>query len=236
MISFKEAMKPYINKDGFVAGTKCEGLGRTCDNHVMFTAEYYALLKLRNELTPDDIETSKKLIDSVIPDGILRRYPGDNDSIDQIDNWLGLINWCVTINYKKPLLRALMHGLAHLGFYNPTKSFNYSAFLWRFPQIFYGLLVGLGIPKILYLSLDACIALIIGFSCFRVPPDQDMDSRRLSWHLQRIASSSILCYTARRIWWSRLMKDFGPAGMNLVEGIYFNPEHPFSKYFINDYK
>lgn len=187
------------------------GTKRASDNGVLYSSEYYILLKLNNELILKDYADYRTLIQTCIGlDGFLHRAP-DDISQDEIDDHIGSL---------------AAHNV--LGLY---PRFNIPFALWRFPQLFFTWLLVRGYNRLLYWPLELITALIIAISSYNRPLT-DTDSRTLAWLLIHATDRSWVCKEASKIWYRRLYKDYGsPNAMKSVASRYFPVGHPFRQFW-----
>ena len=211
---------PYIQGNGLVATTIVNPPGtlRTCDNGVMFSSEYFIMAARNFEDKTLTHGPTAALFDQVVKtcvgaDKELHRAPGD-DSPDEVDD-----------HY------ATLAGYAEFGL---RPAYKLPVRLWRQPQLLYAYLVNHKIPSLLIWPLAWYNALIIATSCIGHPAS-DTDSRRLVWHLiQATKRESILARLAGAFWHWRQTKIYKTQEvMKAVAKIYYEPGHPFAKYWID---
>ncbi len=232
---FEDACLPYINKDGFIGGNPIPpDMGRVCDNHSMFTAEYH---RIRKDLGATDFDWD--MFKFLTPEGQPLRYPGADADLSP-DDYLGLLNFFKLTPIGKYLYagRLLSFGFRNLGFYNSPKTRE--GFLWRQPQLLTAALATNDRIKwysFWYFPLVLYTALVIAVAGTKASPVDDQDTRRLSWHLiQVMQDTSLLCRLAASLWWKRLRKQYGEDGIRLVFGRYFGFGHPFARYAVNEWE
>lgn len=234
---FIEELKKYINKDGFVGNGPCEGQGRTCDNHALFSAEAFYV---NEDNTPNQpviigyngkahkvrfyLEELSQFIDK---SGKPYRYPNMEEDISP-DNWIALSS------AGGPVVNDLM--LAFMkrsyGFANKTiTGFMYRQLHLLCCQIANG--PGLKWYNPLHMLLIIYTGLIIGANGL-FTSILDTSNRKLNYILIRgMVPHSFLCKFAATIWWSRLRLQYGEEGIRKVYSIYFGPDHPIAKYAKN---
>lgn len=236
-MSFLTELEEYTDVNGFVGPGPCKGHGRTCDNHLMFSAEAY--LTLTQNPNPGNLLRVVMLCDLVhkvtFPSGWFSRYPGDPGWDLTPDNLLGYLTLC----YKEQA-QAL---LEHLSLYDGMITITYDKegwLCWRQPQLYFAMLAVAGrLSRFnpIHIALAIWTALVIMVSGLGVDPHHDQDARRLSYLLIRVVSpKSILSRLAAKIWWKRLRQQYGDEGMRLVYFRYFGIPHPISKYSRNDWE
>lgn len=211
---------PYIQGDGLVANAivKPPGALRTCDNGVMFTSEYYIMAARNFDDTTLTHGPTALLFDRTVKtcvgiDGELHRAPGDV-SPDEVDDHYGTLA-----------------GYAEFGL---RPAYKLPVRLWRQPQLFYAYVLAHGVPSLAMIPLAIYNALVIATSCIGHPAS-DTDSRRLVWHLiQATKRKSILARLAGAFWHWRQTKVYGTKEvMKAVAKLYYEPGHPFAKYWID---
>lgn len=243
-MSLRDEIQPYRDKLGYVNPYPvAPDSGRNCDNALLFTSEYYIMLRKRQE---DDFEMGRIdwltlkglwLLSDSVTKGVTQRYPGDN-TIDAPDNIYGIIAACKVLKYPQLAKEILNHGIRHFGFFNLTGKFSWEAFQWRQPQMLFATACASNSYKwwkVYYYPALLYTASVIATSCIGAAVT-DADSRRLCWLLiQAVQEDSWLCRLAAKIWWRRLYKHYGGKenGMREVAKYYYSPDHPFRKYWID---
>lgn len=234
---FINAMAPYLNVDHMAGGHPVNEFHtrRNNDNHGMFTAEYLRIVNdLNPALRPD--ECMEQLVDDK---GVLHRYMGDIEPDLSPDNLLGFLNYVELRPEKRPLAKRI-YDRGRKGWGSYTTPWSAEGFLFRQPQLIMALIAASGGAawyKFWQWPLVIYTALVIAIAGRGIPAENDQDARRLSWHLIQIMKGhSLLCRLAARVWWGRLRKQYGDEGMRLVFGRYFNMEHPFAHFAINDWE
>jgi len=213
----------------------------------MFTAEYYDILQKSGQLTNQDkIDFAQKINQCIYPQGILNRVPiGQTDSQEEVDDFYGALSGCKLLEntgMPRKFLAAMFKYGTFMDSTNPGKWGNWNAFMLRQPQLL-ACMVSAGFPsfikpidwimRILAFPFYLYVAIVIALSCIGTDIG-NTDARRLAWHLiQATAPTSLMCWLASKIWYSRLYSDY-PAGMNDVAAIYYQPKNtnPYSKYWI----
>lgn len=226
----------YQDSLGFIGGhPTAPGSGRQSDNAGMFTAE---MLRIAYDLDchEDTASNMRLLLDA---QGTLHRYPGDSSPDLSPDNILGFLNYCSLYDNREPSAQLLLtRGLKGFGSY--TTPWSRDGFLFRQPQLITAMLAASGRLswwKLYYLPLVVYTALVIAVAGHGVAPEDNQDARRLSWHLiQIMKTKSFLCRLASKIWWRRLRLQYGDQGMRLVFGRYFDMNHPFAKFAVNEWE
>ncbi|MCX9024611.1 MAG: hypothetical protein OIN85_00780 [Candidatus Methanoperedens sp.] len=254
-MGLREEIEPYVDGNRLVApntGDWKEG-ERGSDNGVMFTSEYIIMLLYIMRDSPYDpfahLDTlmeceykSMALWKCLKSWGLLSRAPGDPDQ-EGPDDYYGYcaalkvmresLPWHQSVGAFESGLGLLWHGITHLGFFNNTDKFNWSAFLWRQPQMVAAMASAAGLGWIpFFWPFYLIAALVIATSCIWAPRS-DTDARRLSWLLIQATKSSPLCWLASKLWYRRLYKTY-PNGMKDVAALYYCGGHPFTKYWITE--
>jgi hypothetical protein len=227
-MSLQSDIQPYINKDGFVGGSPCAGLGRVCDNHFLFTVEYLIQLLQQKEIiliTPGTPPSG--ILSKCVKQGVLTRYPDDTSVDDSMDNWIAYAAVATPAEARK----TLWHLITHFGFANVSGKFTKNAFIARFPTLMSALYQATNLPALPPILTAVAIA-----TSNRNEPLQNTSDRKLTYLLIHAMRRSLLCRLAARIWYSRLRKLYGDEGMRVVYSIYFGPQHPLSKYAVNPWE
>jgi hypothetical protein len=217
---------------------------RGSDNAPMFTSELYVMIKKMKQFADQDRVDFDRLIGAcVTPEGMLARVPyPERIGQEGPDDYLGVLNGCKTIGNTEIPRKFLWALVSHFGFMNndnPTM-ITWESFLARQPQLI-GAMVAAAFPswknplhflaRLVALPFFFVAAVSIAISCIGAP-QSDTDARRLSWHLQNTTKGvSLMCWLASLLWMRRLYKDF-PNGMKDVAALYYQPGHPFAKYWI----
>lgn len=250
-MSLKEEIKDYIDTEGFVSPEPIdplETLHRGSDNGLLYTSEYIVLLHKRKELTPEDTAIYLNMVLSCIDEnGLLSRHPHDNFMQEGSDDYYGVLNACKAVgntHIARLFLGAINKYCGFLNNVNPGKP-TLSSFLVRQPQ-FITSVIAAAFPspycllhiaiRLLFFPFFLITAMIIATAGI-FAGKEDLDNRRLTWHvLNNTKSCSILCYIASRFWWRRLYKDYGDQGMRAVADEYYKPKdaHPFAQYWVNE--
>lgn len=234
-----DEIKNYIDGNDLVAPNLVEpGTIRASDNGTMFTSEYYIMLSERKELQQTDAEAWEQTIRKCMKEpGLTVRAPGDL-AIDAPDNIVAILAAAKVLNRPSVAKDMLDYGIKHKGFYdpNPSSSINWSSFQWRQIQLVFAMLCASNSYKwykFWQWPLMIYTALVILVSCINTPTG-DTDSRRLCWSLiHAVANDSFLCKLATKVWWNRLLVDYGTEGYRVVCNIYYQDNHPFRRYAVN---
>ncbi len=241
----EEIQAGYIDGNGLVA-PHLTGQIKGSDNGVMFTSEYYVMLKKLDQLTDQDrIDFAKKINACITPEGMLCRVPtNQKDGQEGPDDYLGVLNGCKQLGNTQIPRKFLWAMIRYLGFLNNDNPdvMNKPSFLVRQLQLV-AATISAAFPS--YINpLHFCIRLVawplfliaaavIFVSCIEAPAS-DADSRRLSWHLlQTVSSVSLMCKFASLFWYKRLQNTYGAAGMRGVAARYYQPGHPFIRYWVD---
>lgn len=234
-MSLRDEIEQFREGNGLIAPQpNPTHIDRTCDNGVMFFCEYYILLKRNGLLTIGDIQDFEgQLQRCMVKPGLVARVPGDT-GYEAPDDYYALYAACVELECYELGKEVLNWGLSHEGSFNTHEPnlWTTDTFLWRQPQLYFANLCAANEVNVFHLPFALISSIIILFSCLRANP-QDADSRRLAWLLVRATSPfSWLCRQASKIWFKRLYKTY-PNGMKDVAKLYYNPSHPFIKYWVD---
>lgn len=238
-MSLRDEIRPFLDKFNLVTIDRISSSG----NGVMYTGEYYSLLKKNNELTSVDPADFAATISHCIDNkGLLNRSPISKDQ-EGIDDYLGVLSACKNLEIQSLPRMFLKSFLMFLGFMNnQNPGFpSFSSFLGRYPQ-FISCLIASAFPS-KFNPLHILIRLL-AFPFFFVTSlillvnslnsNGSADSKRLAWHvLECTESVSILCYLASKLWRKSLFRFYGSQGMLAVAKNYYGEYHPFSKYWVN---
>ncbi len=242
-MSLREEIIPYVDGNGLVAPNVVpEGTMQGSDNGPMFTAEYYIMLNYRQEEAPAfrDSAAFVELIQKCCsPPGNLMRAPGSVEQ-EQVDDFYGVLAACRVLSLYDWLpwnlaQDMLDHGWKNWGSYNSlfTNKWTKESFMWRQPQLLAAMYAAADRQSWRTWPLFAYAALVIAISCIGVPVGRT-DERRLAWLLiQAVAPVSRMCRLASRLWYRRLYRDY-PDGMRGVAAIYYQGDHPFKKYWVDE--
>lgn len=235
----RDEIKSYLDGNNMVCpNIPAPDQMRGSDNGLLFTSQYYILLKLRFESYENDSTWWAGVIEkcSVKP-GLLSRAPNDPDQ-EGPDDYYGVICASKVLNRPDVAESIYRFGMKHVGVFNnenPGK-FSWSALLWRQPQLLFATLVAANRwkwYKFYMWPLAFWTALVILTSCINVEKNRT-DERILSWLLiKTVSEDSFLCRLASKVWYNRLYQDYGSAGMKEVANIYFQMGHPFVRYWVN---
>lgn len=246
-MALRDEIKPYIDGNDLVAPNKVAvGTLKGSDNGPMFTAEFIVMLKKLGQLINGDPQAFDYIINRCIDhNGLLNRVPTtQNDGQEAPDDYYGVLNGCKQIQNTEIPRGFLLCVLKYKGALNNVNPGLWTAqsFLIRQPQLLAAMLAA-AFPswfnplhiaiRTLFAPLFWIAAVSIAISCMFTPKDQ-ADPRRLSWHLlQTVQYSSLPCFLAARIWYWRLYRTYGKDGMKAVAAYYYQPGHPFIKYWIS---
>lgn len=230
----------YLDRDGLVTPNRNGG----SNNGVMYSGEYIWLLLKNGELRAATAVNLLTTLDKCFREpGLLLRHPDGSGGQQGPDDYLGV---CLAgkaldaLPFEPPVRfgnAILWYGLRHLGFFRtaPEASF-WSTFLWRQLQ-----LVAAAFACASWHPLVRPLAWLVSrpfmwyaaasifFAC-RGKVD-GTDPWRLSWILVKLTQDkSLLCALAGRGWYDRLGQAFGSDGMQGVAKVYYEAEHPFSRW------
>ena len=246
-MSIRDEIQPYRDQNGLIAPNIVPpGTLVGSDNGSMFTSEYYIILKKSAQLIYPDYADFDRIINRCInPQGMLCRIPiGQNDGQEGPDDYYGVLDGCKALkntSIPRKLLKGIIKNLGFMDNVNPGSHSNWSSFMPRQPQMMASM-ISAAFPswlnplhiliRTLCFPLYIVAAGTIFISCVGTPPG-DTDSRRLSWHLiQTVVPTSLMCKIASLFWYHRLYSVYGITGMRAVAKIYYQPNHPFAKYWV----
>jgi hypothetical protein len=172
------------------------------------------MLNRNGDLNTVDVSNYQALIKACVgTDNHLHRAPGDTTP-DEYDDHVGVFAGYAEFDLKVP--------------------FSLPMRLWRFPQLLYAFLLNKGVPSFLMPFYSFYNALVIATSCINAPTS-DTDSRRLNWHQwQATKHKSMLANFAGNFWLWRQRKVYNTDKvMQAVAKIYYQDNHPFSKYWVD---
>lgn len=242
-MSIREDFASYVDGNKLLAPNPIPaGTVRGSDNGVMYTSEYFMMLKMWDELTDEDVADYENRVTACISSGMLNRAPNDLDQ-EGPDDYYGALNGCMELGITCIPRKLLWSMCKRLGFMNNTGGkVTWSAFLARQPQLVCAM-VSSAFPskknplhwlvRVAALPLYVYTALVLLVSCLGVPVT-DTDSRRLAWHLgNNVCKVSLLCKLAYKVWLSRLKRDYSDE-MRGVAAIYYKPEgdNPYSRWWV----
>lgn len=244
-MSIRDDFKPYVDGNNLLAPSPVgSNPGKGSDNGVMYTSEYFIMLKKQNLLCAADCaDYDNRISKCVGSNGMLNRASNDTDQ-EGPDDYYGVLNGCMelsNVKYPRAFLLALMKNFGFLNNNSPG-TLTGSSFMARQPQLTCSM-VSAAFPslknplhylvRLLALPLFIISAVVLLFSCMFTDVS-DSDSRRLGWHLGNCVSNvSLLNKLAYKVWLRRLYKDY-PNGMNSVASVYYapSPDNPYSKWWI----
>lgn len=219
------------------------------DNGVMFTSEFYIMLKKNGQLTEQGkLDYTQKIGQCIGPEGLLNRVPiNQDDGLESVDDYYSTLNGCMelgNIDIPRKFLWACLKFKGSMDNESPG-TFQWHDFLIRQPQLL-AAMISASFPslvnplhyliRLISLPLFLISALIIATSCMGTPLDQ-ADPRRLAWHLQNnVKKVSLSCWLASKVWMWRLKKSY-PNLMKDVAALYYFPkdlnQNPYSKWWIS---
>lgn len=244
-MGLREEIVPFIDGNGLVA-PHLTGPIKGSDNGPMFTSELYVMYQKTGQLTEQDrVDYANKIGACITKEGMLCRVPiGQIDGQEGPDDIVGVMNGCKQLGNTEIPRKILWAAIRYLGFLNndnPGKK-DEPSFLVRQLQLV-AAMIAASFPsywnpihwlvRILAFPLFFYAAVVIFVSCINAPAS-DADSRRLSWHLiQTVKSVSLMCKFASLFWYHRLKNTYGILGMRGVAARYYQPQHPFIRYWVD---
>lgn len=217
-MSLKDLIRTgYVDGSGLVAPEPTNySILRSSDNGPLFTSQYLILQRLAGE----ELDTSAlKALQSCIDDqGYLRRVPNDPTE-DAPDDHYGVLSAFVLLN------------LPGIGPRLPLRCLH--------PVLIYLKLLSLSPMLRMALSpirtlMSPIVALIIAFSNHNSDPNET-SNKLLTWtFIQAVASKSILCRLAGKVWHNKMVQLYDTkCPMGVIAKIYYSKGHPFITYFEN---
>lgn len=245
---YLDEIEEYTNFDGFIGPSPCKNEGRTCDNHLLFTAEMStALIKntddhpyLFFETAPTIINYTHLIKDLTLKSGWFSRYPGDRVNDLSPDNLIGYLSLCS----KDEALGLLNHALSVKGnIEGSTRTWKEwgEAFTFRFVHMWCLALM----KSKRYSNFNPLHLLMLGYSVLYIATSgitdnkkTNADTRKLCYlFMVQMGHYSKLCKISEKIWWKRLRRQYGSEGMRAVYSSYFSPSgqpaHPLSQLAVN---
>lgn len=243
-MNLKEAIKPFTDQYGLVhPNGSAESL-----NGLSYTAEYYVLLKLRGELTSQDMEryeTTVKLL-KTNDTWNLHRFPGNKDQ-QAWDDYANTLAACSALG--NPIWGyELSHTIYNQFFYmnneiymregatqfrHPDGRWNVSAFIGRFPQIHFVTALAAGKKPNALVQLLWTIRVLNTLNKLR-KGTSSADGSRITW-MEIVAYKLNQRFKSRLCDWvvSRWNNYFQTTGRTLADtqGDYFRDNHPFNEAF-----
>lgn len=247
-MALRDEIVNYTDGEGLVAPAyMAPGSFRGSDNGVMYTSEYYVMLQKLGQLTDQDrIDYAAKIGKCIDSNGLLNRHwvaLGDNGQ-EGPDDYYGVINGCKQLgntDIPRKFLKCVFKYLGALNNPNPG-TWTAKSFLVRQLNLV-ACMVSAAFPSMTnplhYLARLAAFPfyfytmVVLLVSCINTPTD-DSDARRLAWHVwQTTKGVSLMCWLAGKVWRNRLYKAY-PDAMIGVAKVYYQPGHPFTKYWITE--
>lgn len=236
MSLLSEILENYIDANGLVCPWRCKRTDiNPTGNGVCYTGEFVTMLALEGELSyPRRIIFAETMQECMRQTGLLARGPGQPD-LESVDDYYGFAAGVYSTDMPFLAEQVIRYGWRHLGSFNSVEPGKWTTetFLWRQPQLICALYAAAKRAPLWIYPLRVYTAAVIALSCIRAEY-RDADARRLNWLLiHTVAPTSWLCRQAAKIWFRRLEKQYGPAGMRAVAATYYevDPAHPFIKYW-----
>lgn len=252
-----EILYDYMDADGLVSPRKCKASARNASgNGLMYLAEFLILLRKRGEIRqPNAVDMLRRALRGCQKGpGLFRRSPSNQDQ-ESIDDIYGLCAVFSTFRLTGWGGALVDYGKNHLGYYDNTRPYcakpfhdfkslvkyvretfrnwNGNALLWRQPQLLCAMYAAARRAPWWIYPFRLYTALVIATSCM-VARKSNADARRVSWLLiQAMTPVSRICWQASKIWYRRLHRQYGPDGMNAVAALYYEQDHPFTRYWVD---
>lgn len=164
----------YIDTYGLVAPYVTRRDQRGSDNGVLYSSEYYILLKLLGEATEqDESHWAILMYHCMVVPGLIGRVPGDTGQSPP-DDIYGVLAGAKVLNYPVVAELILDYGKAHYGFFNNANpnsirtkdgSIAWEALLWRQLQMWYATLVAANKKRWYHFPLAWFTSLVLIYSC-----------------------------------------------------------------------
>ena len=208
----QDVLTNWLDENLFV---KCWPFWKSSGNGIAYTS-IFMLLGDPDQMGILSIPGFVSVVGTCSNGGCLRRTPDNKFGQESYDDYLFL--FAALIKLKRPALAKdiMWYGVRHLGFYNTTGSFTWSAWLWRFPHVF---MLGwcAAYPWLRWIFMYPLLFVMM-FILRGMPKPEDQSGTQLAWGF----------YTA-----VRLLFNLGPCeidtDMATIMTPYYsqNPEHPF---------
>lgn len=222
----RAAIQPYIEPTYRYVGLQPNPVGMTCDNAILFTGTYLALLKepLKSEL----LDYARFLTQCAVPGqfGLYYRFPAYHD-MNAHDDQTGIAAAAVYDEIGGHAREQHLHGVFNFWSWNtevPGK-WTLRSFFGRIPghvaTVKAAAGVGLNLIDILYAALGF-------YADTRVTDRNNTNGRCLMYLRQKVLRGQSKILDLVISYWRRKMKDMYPDGMREVYEIYFGPTHPFA--------
>lgn len=194
------------------------------DNGVLWTTEYYLILKRLGILTADDVTRCKELLSQCVNCGLTLRKPGDHD-LDSPDNMVAfaVASAAFDLPYAQMILDYGRSTFPHYVYNvpNPGK-FTFQAWLGR--QL--GLIGFLRICAGYKASILQRLALTIGIYLTSRKSHSDVSDKLLAQLMtEQLPDNSV----TKRFWNRYVHKEYG--SVNTMVRLFFDPSSPFTQYW-----
>lgn len=228
----RDEIVPYTGTDGLVWSS----LAGPGGNGVLYTAEYYVMLDRLNQLQmTDKANWLKVMAPCVIKPGLIQRSATDQEQ-EGPDDYVGYLTAACVLSLPWVDNDVYQYGLHDFGAFNNVTpgAFSWQSMLWRQPQLIAHIKYSMKKIPNFALRLTWIVSILLaGYNT----DTKDTDTTILSWLLIQswtIGGNSygIFGRLAVKYWTYRLLKVYGPKGMQSVFGIYFQPDHPIAKYSV----
>lgn len=231
MSNFSGAIQEYRIPNGMVSLGKGD-TGRSCDNHIYFTAIYNLLLKQQPDAPKAEFFDADFFFYVAVgwcakEPGLIMRYPGDYEGEQQHDDLRAIA--AVDITHTKDILNygrknSFCWNTKNPGVYDQRFCFD------RFPGFMAVLMAGAGE------SVPLAEQFSFFLSCFGILLDKRKTSPIiLQWvSIKAVEGKHWFMDLGILIWRFIAMRKY-PKGLKEVMEIYFKPEHPFAQYARTDF-
>lgn len=196
------------------------------DNGVLFTSQYYILLKKESLLREEDIFHFNELMNSIVNGGNIRRYPSDTGQ-EGPDDFIGLCSASKALGTNHAEL-IYKYGRSTFWNYNNTEPSKYTRESWLGRQP--GLIGYIKYCSRRLMNPLEVLALYIGTVITAFGKKEESSDKLLALTMMYQLKDSIVFKPLSWFYMKRINKVYGCVN-NLVR-IYFGNNHPFSKWWI----
>lgn len=209
-------------------------------NGLFYTSEYYTLLALNNELNDSDKRMFEFIAQRLqVKPGLYNRS-SDNFAQNGADDYYGLLTGAYHTGNYHLAQEVIDYGNNHLWFFNntlpgslryPDGRINFSAIFLKHPALIaHAYWAANKTPPIIYYIIWC---LVVAFSCTK-GRENGTDPYRITWSLVKTNNGrGLLARLVSKLFYKRLAKFFPNGGTKEVASIYYQKDHPFSRYWVD---